>query len=489
MPDRQQVILKREGWLAKPIVDPIIEHKVKRELKFYRQSYRETYIENMYGQRGFKIGLVDYLNEKFPHLEFVVDDIPPLPEIREDEAKEMGLYDYQLEAANLILRKGFGIISSVTGSGKTHIEMALIKRFPKPCLVLVPSRSLLLQMYRKCTEAGIKCSMYGDGVKDMSGDVVVMTNASFTGKKKKKKKGEEQDPDEKKKPPRSPEMKAFDKKIQSIIADEVHHCTAGLYAILGKCPAVYRAGFSATPWASDWQAVDVARLVANFGGVVFDSKGDERVEEKVHKPKVYIVDYNAKGITGQDVTDLLTAIRNKDFIGQKRLGLVQNRERNRLILKLAEICRLKGLHVFVVLAWVEHVEALKAIVRETKLAKNIHFLTGETKSSERDEVYNKIEGEESTILCGTVGAEGVDLKGLNAIIMADLGKSEIKVIQALGRAARKKEGKEYAFGIDIRDSLFSKHGKKRLKIYEQEEFEVNDQKALFEWLGSLETKD
>lgn len=479
--ERRKIVLANKGWLAEPIADPVLEYRVKRSLTFLRKEYRATYKVVMYGVKGFKLGLMDYLNEVMQDVEFELEKPIGLPPLTEKEIKDMSLWDYQIDAANAVLQKGYGIISSVTGSGKTKIEMTLIKRFPKPCLVLVPSKSLMVQMYRECTAHGIKCSVYGNGRKDTSGDVVIMINASYSSKKK----TDEEDKNGKKKRVRSPEMKAFEKQIKSIIVDEVHHCTGLAYALLSRNPAVYRAGFSATPWANSWPEHKKVRLIANFGTVVFNSKGDERVDSKVIKPIVYRIGYNAKNMSSQDIHDLLIAIKKKDFISQKRLGLVQNKERNRLILKLAELCRLKGLHVFIVLGWTEQIQAMKQVLAETPITAHIYFLTGRTEDAEREAAYSMVEGSENVILCGTVGGEGVDLRGLNVVIFCDVGYSEIKMIQGMGRTSRKKENKVHAFVIDIMDTLFSKHSKNRAKIYEQEGFEIREQKDLFEFLSAL----
>jgi superfamily II DNA or RNA helicase len=483
---KRPIILKNKGWQAEPISDPILEYRVKRSLTFFRKEYRATYKVRMYGSTGFKLGLLDYLNSVMQDVEFELEKSLALPPLTEAEISDMSLWDYQVDAVNAVLSKGRGIISSVTGSGKTKIEMALMKRFPKPCLVLVPSRSLMSQMYRECTAHGLKCSVYGDGHKDTSGDIIIMINASYSGRKRKAQ-GED-DEDErgaKKTTPRSPELTALDKRVRSVIVDEVHHAKKKMYALLGRCKAEYRAGFSATPWAKTWQEYEKVRLIANFGDVVFNSKGDERVEKKVFKPEVYLVPYEAKNIGSREIHDLLVAIKKKDFITQKRLGLVQNKERNRLILKLAELCRIKGLHVFIVLAWTEQIDALQQVLAEDQITSHIHFLTGHTASAERDDAYALVEEEENVILCGTVGGEGVDLKGLNVVLLCDVGYAEIKLIQSIGRSTRKKEGKVHAFVIDIWDVLFSKHGKNRKKIYEEEGFEIKGQKDLFDLLSSL----
>jgi superfamily II DNA or RNA helicase len=76
---------------------------------------------------------------------------------------------------------------------------------------------------------------------------------------------------------------------------------------------------------------------------------------------------------------------------------------------------------------------------------------------------------------------GVNIKNLHNIIFAHPYKAKIRTLQSIGRVLRKMSGKEKATLIDILDNLcyknrtnFSyKHAVERMKIYQNEGFNLN----------------
>jgi superfamily II DNA or RNA helicase len=459
---KTQILLKPKGWLIY-IADEELRVRVEKILTLKNDSYRSPWKHiKMYGLKGFKTGLIDFINARVTDIE-LISDITTLQLLDDKDIKLLKLRDYQIEAANNILTHARGIITSPTASGKTMIELALSLKFPKPLIFLVPSTGLLSAAYREMKEKGItkkyKVTIYGGGTyKDTTGDIVLMTNASLTKQSK--------------------PVKAFMKICKAIISDEVHHSTGKLYSILGRCPALYRAGFSATPWAEDWSDAKVARLISNFGHEVYDGYADTRVTPFRMKPTVYIAKYKNKDTSIGD--ELMQAIQSHNYIEQKRYEIVQNTGRNRFIVQLAEILRHRGLHTFIIVHWKEHVYNIEAVAKELDIP--ITFLTGDDDAGYRDDIYLNLKkpGQEPIIICGTVGSEGIDLVHLSAVILAAGEKSEIRVVQSCGRAARQHPDKKIAIMIDIQDSLFPKHIKARNNIYKRENYEVLPIKTLLE---------
>ena len=449
-----------KNWLVN-LPDKELYERVKKILTLKDTSYKAVWPhKKMYGEKGFKTGLIDFINERVTDIELYTD-IPKLPLLENKDIKLLGLRDYQIEATNSILSHTRGIVSSPTASGKTMMEIALCLKLPKPIVFLVPSTDLISHAYREMKKFGItkkyNVTIYGGGTfKDTSGDIVIMTNQSLVRQ--------------------SAIVKSFMKRCKSIISDEVHHSTGKLYSILGKCPALYRAGFSATPWADDWTDIKYARLISNFGKQVYDGYEDDRIDIFRMKPTVYVAKYKNKDKTISP--ELLQAVENHDYIEQKRHEIVKNNGRNKFIVQLAEILRLKGLHTFIVVDWTQHIDTISIIAKQLNVP--ITFLTGEDDTSYRNNVYNNLRnsGTEPIIICGTVGSEGIDLIHLNAIIFASIGKSEIKIIQSIGRSARKHPDKKIAMCIDIMDPFFSSHMKKRHKLYKKEGYDVRSIKEL-----------
>ena len=75
---------------------------------------------------------------------------------------------------------------------------------------------------------------------------------------------------------------------------------------------------------------------------------------------------------------------------------------------------------------------------------------------------------------------GINLKRLDNVIFASASKSEVKILQSLGRVLRKGNGSDKATLYDIADDLSVgayqnytlQHFRKRMEIYGQEQFDV-----------------
>ena len=112
----------------------------------------------------------------------------------------------------------------------------------------------------------------------------------------------------------------------------------------------------------------------------------------------------------------------------------------------------------------------------------LHFIYGGTKGTEREEIRHLIENDpekrHDILASYGVFSTGVNLKRLDNVIFATGSKSEIKVLQSIGRTLRKADDSEQATLYDITDDLSVgsfenytlKHFKKRIEIYGAEQF-------------------
>jgi superfamily II DNA or RNA helicase len=461
------ISLKPDGWIVQVNEPADLREFIKKKLFFMDITFTGSWPTSLMQKHNrFKVGLVDYLNPLLTESTLPYQLQIDIPKLRYDEStiEHLGLVDFQKEAIVNIFDTGRGIIMSPTSSGKSNMEIALITFLPKPCVFIVPNNILLHQLTAKFKKQGFNVGTYGDNLKDLTKDVTVMSSMSLVRQ--------------------SGGIKKYMKSVKSIVMDEVHHGSKGCYSVLGRCKAQHRVGFSATPWVKKTPELTKARLIANFGNVVYDGSKDERAQQFRINPKVYVANRFKKDTF--DIDDVMRSIVNRDHINQKKLVISTNRDRNSYILDLAELCRCKGKNIFITTAWRMQVCALEELAEE-KGMEHIYFLTGSSGPEERDLVYSKLDNKqgEKTIICGTVGGEGVDLHGLDFIIMADIGQSEIKVIQGIGRVARKAEGKQIPAVIDVKDPLYSHHFKTRSEIYEQEKFEVLTLKDLLAELSRL----
>ena len=117
-----------------------------------------------------------------------------------------------------------------------------------------------------------------------------------------------------------------------------------------------------------------------------------------------------------------------------------------------------------------------------EMNKKVFFIAGYISAEERERIRQMMEQENNVVLIASFGtlSVGVNIKNLMCLIFAHPFKARIRTLQSIGRSLRKLEGKEKAILIDILDDLTynkynnfaTKHATERLKIYEQEGFNI-----------------
>ena len=165
----------------------------------------------------------------------------------------------------------------------------------------------------------------------------------------------------------------------------------------------------------------------------------------------------------------------------EREYLTNNNKRNIFIRNL--LWSLKGQNNLVLFDLVEkHGKILEPMLRTE--GRQLHFIYGATKGEERERIRHMIENDpikQHDILAsfGTFST-GINLKRLDNVIFASASKSEVKILQSLGRVLRKGNGSDKATLYDIADDLSVgayqnytlQHFRKRMEIYGQEQFDV-----------------
>ena len=172
--------------------------------------------------------------------------------------------DYQLEAINTILKHKHLLISAVVGSGKTLIAAAtisyLLNKDPKNKVLFVCyDRNILSQSITNFKKYGLFATQYGDGVKDLSGDIVVATIQSLSRIEKPRK-------------ILAPFTVCF--------CDESHHSKSktskSVLTRLVNCQ--YYVGLTGTPFKE--KTLELAELMAVLGPVMFEYGFQRAVGDK-----------------------------------------------------------------------------------------------------------------------------------------------------------------------------------------------------------------
>jgi superfamily II DNA or RNA helicase len=112
--------------------------------------------------------------------------------------------------------------------------------------------------------------------------------------------------------------------------------------------------------------------------------------------------------------------------------------------------------------------------------RKLFYVSGETDVDTREKIREITETQRDAIIVASLGtfSTGINIKSLNNIIFASPSKSQIKVLQSIGRGLRKSADGKGTKVFDIADDLHWKakknytlqHAGVRISIYSKEKF-------------------
>lgn len=357
---------------------------------------------------------------------------------------------YQTETVFHALREYRKTILSPTGSGKSLMIYSIcryLKSIGKRVLLVVPSKSLVEQMYKDFLDYGWgednMHKIYQGHSLDTTSPCTISTWQSIY-----------------------PMDKKWFRQFDGVIGDECHNFKAKcLGGIMKKMPdAKWRYGFTGT---LDGKNVHKLILEGHFGPVYKTTSSSDLMEKGfLAKLKVEIIQLKH--------TPEVFSSYNEEI---ERIGLLQ--ERNSFICKLAN--DLKG-NVLVLFARVEGHGIPLAETMEAITTRPIHLIHGEVDVGTREDVRQICEKSDDNIILGSYGtmSTGVNIKNLHHVIFASPSKSRIRVLQSIGRGLRKTKSKSKVKLYDIADDFRKPHGQnnytlnhlaERIKYYCDENFE------------------
>ena len=423
------------------------------------------------------VGLLPYLEKFCKEREYELVAPPELakPEDIDDNygyeiAKDIGCKftprDYQNEYIVNALRNRRSLSLSPTSSGKSLIIYLIQQHYYHTLglrtLIIVPTISLVHQMAGDFVDYGCDPSniykIQGGVDKNTSSPIVVSTWQSLA------------------KLPKD----WFDQ-FGVVLGDEAHLFKANsLQKIMEKLTdCKYRHGFTGT--ISSDSKVHHLVLEGCFGSVKRVVKTKDLMDQGT------VADFNIKAIVLSHSADsrnkfktAMKSVQNKaKRYPAEREYLVNHEKRNIFIRNL--LWSLKDQNNLVLFDLVEkHGKILEPMLKRDD--RQLHFIYGGVSGDERERIRHLIENDpikQHDILASYgVFSTGVNLKRLDNVIFASGSKSEIKVLQSIGRTLRKGNGSDKATLYDIADDLsvgsFSNytlnHFRKRVEIYSSEQF-------------------
>lgn len=362
---------------------------------------------------------------------------------------------YQYEAITHGIERKRCLLLSPTGSGKSFIIYNLMRwyldSYDKAVLIVVPTTSLVEQMYKDFSDYGMDVEtevhrIYSGKDKKTDRRIVVTTWQSVyrLGKE------------------------WFDA-FGCVFGDECHLFKAkSLSTMMNKCTeAEYRFGLTGTLDGTQVNKLVLEGLFGPTKRVTFtrDLQDDGTLAKL--KIDVCVLDYP------KEIRRL-----NKDKTYQEEVDfLVSHEPRNKFIRNIALTQRGNTLVLF---QYVEkHGEVLYKMIKEKH--DNVFYVHGGTDVSDREAIRGIVEKSEGAIIVASMGtfSTGINIKNLHNIIFASPSKSQVKVLQSIGRGLRKAENGQDTKLFDIADDLqwqskknfTMKHSGERIKMYTKEKFD------------------
>jgi superfamily II DNA or RNA helicase len=366
--------------------------------------------------------------------------------------------DYQFDAVSTGIHRKRGILLSPTGSGKSLIIYALMRwyleNYDKMVLVIVPTTSLVEQMYGDFKDYGYDVDnevhkIYSGKDKTTLKRVVISTWQSIY------------------KLPR-----AWFSHFGMVIGDECHGFKSkSLMSIMNKaCQAEYRFGTTGTLDGAQTHELVLQGLFGKIYRVTTTKSLQDSNTLAQLKIKRIVLKYAE---TVRKEFGKRTYPDEIDFI-------VGNQYRNKFIKNLA--LDLKG-NTLILYNYVEkHGKPLFNLIEDSAHEdRKIFFVSGEVDTADREAIRGIVEKSKNAIIVASLGtfSTGINIKNLHNIIFASPSKSQIRVLQSIGRGLRKSDNNEATTLYDISDDIswlqrknYSLlHSFERLKMYQKEQFE------------------
>lgn len=375
----------------------------------------------------------------------------------------ISIRDYQFSAVVKGIQDKRSILLSPTGSGKSLIIYTLMRwfihNFDQKVLIIVPTTSLVEQMYSDFADYSSH---------DDSFNAKEMCHTIFSGK-----------------PKMNIEQNVFISTWQSIyrlpatwfdqfgivFGDECHGFKSkSLTSIMNKARyCEYRYGTTGTLDGTQTHKL----VLEGLFGTVFDVTTTKKLQDDgslapldinfliLKHPKKIREDWGKR--TYQEEIDYI----------------VKNQARNKFIKNLAIDQRGNTLILFQFVD--KHGQVLFDMIKDqVDTRRKVFFVHGGVETEDREAIRGIVEKQKDAIIVASMGtfSTGINIKNLHNIIFASPSKSQIRVLQSIGRGLRKSDDGSTTKLFDIVDDVSHgqrknfalRHGAERFRIYEKQQF-------------------
>jgi len=365
--------------------------------------------------------------------------------------------DYQFDAVCTGIQRKSAILLSPTGSGKSLIIYTLMRylltSFDKDVLIIVPTTSLVEQMYNDFKTYGYDVEknchkIYSGKDKNTSKRIVISTWQSIHRF-----------------------QKEWFARFGTVFGDECHGFKSkSLTTIMNKCTeAEYRFGTTGTLDG----ALTHELVLQGLFGKIYRVTSTRALQDNDTLAKL-----NIRRIVLEHNEKIKKEFGKKTYQEEIEF-IVTNNRRNNFIKNLT--LDLKG-NTLVLYNYVEkHGKPLYNLMKdEITEGRKIFFVSGETAATDREAIRAIVEKQKNSVTVASLGtfSTGINIRNLHNIVFASPSKSQIRVLQSIGRGLRKTDDGRSTTLYDIVDDITWKtrknygilHADERLRIYGREKF-------------------
>jgi DNA excision repair protein ERCC-3 len=330
--------------------------------------------------------------------------------------------DYQREAADIFyaggdVRGGSGVIVLPCGAGKTIVGIAGMALLQRSTLVLTTSITAVKQWHREILD---KTDLAEDQIAEYTGEtkgIAPVTLATYQIVTHRPDKKEE-----------FPHFKIFDERDWGlIIYDEVHLLPAPIFRVTAQIQARRRLGLTATLIREDGREADVFSLI---GPKKYD------VPWRELETRGWIAEANCTEVRIGLPDPLRMEYAVAEWRNKYRIAS-ENPAKEEVVARLLQHYR--GSRVLIIGQYLKQ-------LRHMRKRFDIPLITGQTPTSEREDLYNRFRrGELRQLILSKVGNFALDLPDANVLIqVSGTFGSRQEEAQRLGRILRPKTGGEIA---------------------------------------------
>ena len=366
--------------------------------------------------------------------------------------------DYQIDAVYSNLKLNRSLLLSPTASGKSFIIYALIRYYThllkdKKCLLIVPTTSLVEQMYKDFQDYGwnVKknCHRLYSGYSNQTDKRVLISTWQSLYKLPKK----------------------YFEQFGAVFGDEAHlFKSKSLTEIMTKLiDCKYRIGLTGTLDGAHTHKLVLEGLFGAVNKVTSTKKLMDKKQLSNLVVRCLILKHT------EENCKMIASGKYQDEIDY----LVSSKSRNNFIKNLA--LKLQGNTLILFQLVEKHGKGLHELIRNKAKNRDVFFIYGGVDAEQREQVRAITEKSNNAIIVASYGtfSTGINIRNLHNIIFASPSKSRIRNLQSIGRGLRLGDNKVNATLYDIADDMqykskenFTlKHFQERINIYTEEEFD------------------